>query len=168
MKAWWTGNELGPYEMAFVDYARSGDPRLGSFSMLRMSKNADFWGAVQTGRKTIDLGGPGVSKFVDLDNDGVPEFVHWTDAELDERFVKDRNLPPLLSERTWRRTDEGFQLLDRRTVPTPFATYVLFLRALSNGSTALARSLTATQEVYTKAQTLKLGTFATKDSWRAA
>ena len=168
MKVWWTGNELGPYEMALVSHARAGNPRLGAFSMLRMSKNADFWGAVQTGKKTIDLGGPGVSKFVDLDNDGVPELVHWTDAELDDRFVKDRNLPTVLSERTWRRTDEGFQLLDRRTVPTPFATFVLFQRALSNGQAELARSLTSTAAVYTKATTLKLGTYSAKGSWRAS
>jgi hypothetical protein len=168
MKVWWTGNELGPYEMGLVDHARTGDPRASTFSMLRISKSADFWGAIQAGRSTIDLGGSGTSRFVDLDNDGVPELVHWTDAEGDERFVKDRNLPVVLSERIWRRTDEGFRLLDRRTVATPFATFVLFLRALTNGQTALARSLTSSQAVYTKAQTLKLGTYSAKDSWRAS
>jgi hypothetical protein len=168
MRVWWTGNELGPYEMGLVDHARKGDPRVATFSMLRISRNADFWGAIQAGKRTIDLGGPGVSRFVDLDNDGVPELVHWTDAEGDERFVQDRNLPVVLSERTWRRNDEGFTLLDRRTVATPFATFVLFLRALTNGQTALARSLTSSSTVYTKAQTLKLGTYNAKDSWRAA
>jgi hypothetical protein len=168
MDAWWTGNELGPYEMGIVDHRRTGDPRAATFSMLRMSRKADFWGAVQAGNKTIDLGGSGPSRFVDLDNDGVPELVHWADADQDERFVRDPNLPALISERIFRRTDEGFRLLDRRTVQTPFSTFVLFLRALENGQTALARSLAATPAVLAKAQALRLGTFSAKGSWRAS
>ena len=168
MDTWWTGNELGPYEMGLVDYVRAGDPRAGTFTMLRMSRQADFWGAVQTGTKTIDLGGPGPSRFVDLDNDGVPELVHWGESVPDARFVQDPNLPKLLSERTYRRSDEGFRLLDRRTVQTPFSTFVLFLRALESGQTSLARSLVTTPAVYTKAQALKLGTFVAKGSWRAS
>jgi hypothetical protein len=107
MKTWWTGNELGPYEMGLVDHRRSGDPRAGTFTMLRMSRKADFWGGVQTGTKTIDLGGSGPSRFVDLDNDGIPELVHWAESEPDARFVRDPNLPTLLSERTYRRTDRA-------------------------------------------------------------
>jgi len=168
MKTWWTGNELGPYEMGLVDHKRAGDPRAGTFTLLRMSRKADFWGGVQTGAKTIDLGGSGPSRFVDLDNDGVPELVHWADSEPDARFVRDPNLPALLSERTYRRTDEGFVLLDRRTVQTPYSTFVLFLRALTTGQAALARSLVTAPALYTKAQALKLGTFTAKASWRAS
>jgi hypothetical protein len=170
MDTWWTGNELGPYEMAIVDYRRSGDPREGFFTMLRISRQAEFWGAVQSeNRRPIDLGGPGPSQFVDLDNDGVPEFIHWATSQPDPRFVKNTNLPPILSERTWRRTEEGFQLLDRRTVPTPFSTFVLFLRALENGEAGIARSLVTTPALYVKAQSLlKLGTFRAPSSWRAA
>jgi len=168
MKTWWTGNELGPYEMGFVDHKRSGDPRAGTFTMLRMSRKADFWGGVQTGTETIDLGGSGPSRFVDLDNDGIPELVHWAESEPDARFVRDPNLPTLLSERTYRRTDKGFVLLDRRTVQTPYSTLVLFLRALETGQTGLARSLVTKPALYTKAQALKLGTFTAKSSWRAS
>jgi hypothetical protein len=168
MAVWWAGNDLGPYEMGLVDYRRSGDPREGSFTMLRISRQADFWGAVQTVNKTIDLGGPGPARFVDLDNDGVPELAHWAASKPDPRFVANTNLPPILSERTWRRTELGFQLLDRRTVPTPFSTFVLFLKALESGQVGLARSLVATPAVYTRAMTLKLGTFRAPASWRAA
>ena len=168
MDTWWTGNELGPYEMGLVDHKRTGDPRAGTFTMLRMSRKADFWGAVQYGDKTIDLGGPGPSRFVDLDNDGVPELVHWAESEPDARFVKDPNLPTLLSERTYRRTDEGFRLLDRRTVQTPYSTFVLFLRALETGQASLAQSLVSTPGVYSKAVSLKLGTYKAKGSWRAS
>ena len=168
MKVWWTGNELGPYEMALIDYKRKGNPREGAFSMLRLSRAAEFWGAVQFPGKTIDLGGAGLARLVDLDNDGVPELAQWTTSEADARFVQDPNLPPVLSERIYRRTDGGFRLLDRRTVPTPFATFVLFLRALETGQVALARSLVSSPAVYTRAQTLKLGTFHAPGSWRAS
>jgi hypothetical protein len=167
MKVWWTGYELGPYEMALIDYKRKGNPREGAFSMLRLSRGAEFWGAVQFPGKTIDLGGAGLARFVDLDNDGVPELAQWATSESDARFVNDPNLPPVLSERIYRRTDDGFRLLDRRTVPTPFATFVLFLRALETGQVALARSLVSSPTVYTRAQTLKLGTFHAPGSWRA-
>jgi hypothetical protein len=168
MDVWWTGNELGPYEMAMVDFARAGNPRDGHFTMLRISRQAEFWGAIQAGTKTIDLGGPGPARLVDLDNDGVPELAHWATAEPDARFVADPNLPPLISERTWRRTDEGFKPLDRRTLPTPFSTFVLFLRALETGQTGLARSLVAQPSVYLKAQSLKLGAVRAPRSWRAS
>jgi hypothetical protein len=136
--------------------------------MLRISRQAEFWGAVQAPGKTIDLGGPGPARFVDLDNDGVPELAHWATSQPEERFVPDPNLPPIVSEQTWRRTDEGFTPLDRRTVPTPFSTFVLFLRALESGQTALARSLVAAPAVYLKAQALKLGTYHAAKSWRAS
>lgn len=168
MDVWWTGNELAPYEMALVDHRRAGDPREGFFTLLRISRQAEFWGAIQSGRRSIDLGGPGPARLVDLDNDAVPELVHWATSEPDARFVKDPNLPPVLSERTWRRTDDGFRLLDRRTVATPFSTFVLFLRALESGQAGLARSLVATPSVYVKAQGLKLGTYRAAASWRAS
>lgn len=168
MDVWWTGNELAPYEMALVDHRRAGDPREGFFTMLRISRQAEFWGAIQAGKRTIDLGGPGPARLVDLDNDGVPELVHWATAGPDARFVKHPNLPPLVSERTWRRTDDGFRLLDRRTVATPFSTFVMFLRALESGQVGLARSLVATPSIYVKAQGLKLGSYRAPASWRAS
>ena len=140
MRVWWTGNELGPYEMGLVDFRRTGDGREGYFTMLRMSRSAEFWGVIQMGRKSLDLGGPGTARFVELNNDSYPELVHWATLEPDPRFVVDVNLPVLLSEQTWQRADEGFTLLDRRTVPTPFGTFVLFLRALERGQTSRARA----------------------------
>ncbi len=162
---WWTGNDLGPYEMGIVDYRRTGDPREGYFSMLRLSRNADFWGAVQYGKKSFSLGGPGPARFVDLNGDGVPELVNWSVSPPDPRFVADQFLPPLLAESSWMRTDDGFAPLDHRTLPTPFATWVLFLRALTGGQTALARSLCATPEPMLSAQRLKLGLVSAKNSW---
>ncbi|MEP7029257.1 MAG: hypothetical protein ABI960_11735 [Candidatus Eisenbacteria bacterium] len=168
MDVWWTGNELGPYEMALVDYRRTGEPRAGFFTMLRLSRQGEFWGAVQYAGTSIDLGGPGQARLVDLDNDGVPELAQWATSEPDARFVPDMNLPPILSERIWRRTDAGFRLLEKRTVATPFTTFVLFLRALEGGQAALARSLAATPAIYAKALSLRLGAFHAAKSWRAS
>ena len=165
MAVWWTGNQYGPYEMGLVDYRRAGDPNEGFFSMLRLSRQADFWGAVQYGKKSFSLGGPGPARFVDLNGDGVPELVNWVVSDPDPRFVHDANLPPLLLEQTWIREDDGFSPLDRRSVPTPFATFVLFLRALEAGQAALARSLCTSPLPYTEAVRLKLGLVTAKGSF---
>ena len=63
------------------------------------------------------------------------------------------------------RTDDGFQPLDHRTLPTPFATWVLFLRALEAGQSALARSLCTGPAPLLAAQRLKLGAVTAKESW---
>jgi hypothetical protein len=165
MSVWWTGNQYGPYEMGLVDYRRTGDGNEGFFSMLRMSRNADFWGAVQYGRKSFSLGGPGPARFVDLNGDGTPELVNWVKSDVDPRFIPDANLPPLLLEQTWQREDDGFAPLDRRSLPTPFATFVLFLRALGAGQAALARSLCNGPVPYAEAVRLKLGLVTAKNSW---
>ena len=78
----------------------------------------------------------------------------------------DPHLPPLLSERLWQRTDTGFVMFDRRTVPTPFATWVLFLRSLTAGEAATARALVASPAVLARARTLGLGAVAAKESWQ--
>lgn len=167
MDVWWTGNPLGPYEMGLLDRRRVGDPGETFFTMLRISRLAEFWGVIQYGRKDVDLGGRGPARFVDLNNDAIPELVNWVESAPDPRFVVDPHLPPILSERLWQRTDSGFVMFDRRTVPTPFATWVLFLRALGAGETATARALVATPAVLARARTLGLGAVRAAGSWRA-
>ncbi|MGH7726596.1 MAG: hypothetical protein ACREOU_14305 [Candidatus Eiseniibacteriota bacterium] len=166
MDVWWTGIDVAPYEMGLVDYLRSGDGRQGFFTMLRISRLAEFWGVIQKGRKDVDLGGPGPARFVDLDHDAVPELVSWTESAPDPRFIDDTALPPLVSERTFHRSDKGFELLERRTVASPFATFVLFLRALETKELSLARTLSSTSTIVTRANTLRLGSFKQKDSWQ--
>jgi hypothetical protein len=167
LDAWFTGIEVAPYEMALIDRRRTGNPRESFFTLLRMSRQADFWGVIQSGRKDVDLGGPGASRLVDLNGDGVPEIVNYSESPPDPRFVVNHSLPPLFSERVWERRDDGFQLLDRRTLASPFATFVLFLRALELRNVSVARELAATQAIVTKAQNLRLGTYAAPKSWIA-
>lgn len=163
---WWTGIDVAPYEMGLLDFRRSGDGREGFFTLLRISREADFWGVIQRGRKDVDLGGPGPARFVDLDHNSVPELVSWTESAPDPRFVQDAGLPPVLSERTFHRTDQGFVLLDRRTLASPFATFVLFLRALGARELALARTLAASPTIVPRANQLRLGTYKAKQSWQ--
>jgi hypothetical protein len=167
MDVWWTGNDLAPYEVGLLDRRRTGDTRETFFTFLRMSRLGDFWGVIQYGRRAVDLGGRGPARLVDLNDDAIPELASWVESAPDPRFVVDPHLPPLLSERLWQRTDSGFVLFDRRTVPTPFATFVLFLRALTAGETATARALVATPAVLTRARALGLGTVRAKGSWQA-
>lgn len=166
MDVWWTGNALSPYEAAFLDRRRTGDTRETFFTLLRISRGADFWGVIQSGRRSVDLGGRGPARFVDLNDDAVPEVVSWSESTPDPRFVVDPHLPPLLSERLWQRTDSGFVLFDRRTVPSPFATFVLFLRALTANETATARALVASPAVLTRARALGLGAVSGKQTWQ--
>lgn len=166
MDAWWTNDPRGPYELGILDHRRTGETREPFFTLLRLSPQADVWGVIQYGRRHVDLGGPGPARFVDLNNDATPELVNWVESAPDPRFVDDANLPPILSERLWQRTDSGFVLFDRRTVPTPFATWVLFLRALAAGETATARALAVSPAVLTRARALGLGAVQAKESWQ--
>jgi len=166
LKVWWTGNPLGAYELGLLDRRRNGDTRETFFTMLRISRLADFWGVIQWGRKDVDLGGRGPARFVDLNDDATPELVNWVESAPDPRFVVDPHLPQILSERLWQRTDSGFVLFDRRTVPTPFATWVLFLRSLAAGETATARALVATPAVLARARALGLGAVTAAQSWQ--
>ena len=166
LEVWWTGNPAGPYEAGLLDHRRTGETGDTHFTLLRMTHDAQAWGIVQYGRRGVDLGGRGPARFVDLNDDAIPELVSWVESAPDPRFVVDPHLPVLLSERLWQRTDSGFVLFDRRTVPTPFATWVLFLRSLSAGETATARALVAAPAVLTRARTLGLGAIKAKESWQ--
>jgi len=167
LEVWWTGKSESPYEAAFIDHRRTGETREPFFTLLRMSPRADFWGIVQAGRRDLDLGGRGTARFVDLNDDAVPELLAWVVSPPDVRFRAGPDLPPLLSERIWQRSDSGFVVLDRRTLPSPFATFVLFLRSLETAQSALSRDLVTAPAVLTKARTLKLGTFKEAGSWES-
>ncbi len=167
LEVWWTGNPGGPYEAGLLDRRRTGDTAETFFTLLRMAPNARVWSVLQYGRRGVDLGGRGPARFVDLNDDSIPELVSWTAVTPDPRFVVNSHLPPLLSERLWQRSDSGFVLFDRRTVPTPFATWVLFLHALGAGETVAARALVASPAVVTRARVLGLGAVRAKDSWQA-
>ncbi|MEO6463037.1 MAG: hypothetical protein ABIP29_08160, partial [Candidatus Eisenbacteria bacterium] len=166
LEVWWTGAADGPYEAGLLDRRRTGDTAEAFFTLLRLAPNAQVWSVIQYGRRGVDLGGRGPARFVDLNNDALPELVSWTEAPPEPRFVVDSRLPPLLSERLWQRTDSGFALFDRRTVPTPFATWVLFLRALGAGETVAARALVTAPAVVTRARALGLGAVRAKGSWQ--
>jgi len=165
LEVWWTGHSEAAYEAALIDHRRTGETREPFLTLLRMSPRADYWGVVQAGRSELDLGGRGQARFVDLNSDNTPELLAWVESPPDARFVPGPELPPLLSERIWQRSDSGFVMLDRRTMPSPFATFVLFLRALETAQSALARELVSAPAVLTKARTMKLGTFREPGSW---
>jgi hypothetical protein len=165
LEVWWTGDPNGPYEAGILDRRRTGETRDVHFTLLRMSANAAVWGVVQYGRRSVDLG-RGQARFVDLNDDASPEIVSFSEADPDPRFHVDVHLPPLLSERLWQRSDTGFVLFDRRTVATPFATWVQFLRTLQAGQTTAARALVTAPAVLTRARTLGLGAVNAKESWQ--
>ena len=154
-EVWWTGRESAPWEMALLyDVGREGDsaPEL---IFMRMIPTGVGWEPVQAGVGSLDLGGKGTARFADLDHDGIPEIVSWVDGVPDSMFAPCHELgcPQLITERMFA-LERGYELYDQRTVATPFATLVLFMRALHSGQTALAQSLTTGPSVMNKAREL--------------
>ena len=154
-QVWWTGRESSPWEMALLyDVGRvsNSEPEL---IFMRMVPTGAGWEPVQAGVGSIDLGGQGSARFADLDHDGIPEIVSWVAGVSDSLFVPCRELgcPKLITERTFV-LQRAFELYDQRTVATPFAAFVLFVRALTSGQLPLAQSLVTSPAVLAKAREL--------------
>jgi hypothetical protein len=116
----------------------------------------------------VDFGGKGTAAFTDLDNDGIPEIVSWVRGVPDTLFVPCNEIgcPELLTERTFA-LERGFELYDQRTVATPFAALVLFVRSLAGGKEAIAQSLVTHPEVIEKARALGWASLHHKGAFRA-
>ena len=128
---------------------------------------AEFWGAVQYAGKTIDLGGAGLARLVDLDNDGVPELAQWTTSESDPRFVRTR---------TCRRCSRSASIA-APTTASACSTGAPSRRRSRPSCCSCARSgavrprsrarWSRRRRSTPRRRTLKLGTFHAPGSWRA-
>jgi hypothetical protein len=167
-RVWWSGREAAPWETALiydVGRAGAGEPEL---IFMRMVATGAGWEPVQAGVGSIDLGGKGTARFADLDRDGIPEIISWVAGVQDSLFVPchDVGCPDLITERTFV-LERGYELYDQRTVATPFAAFVLFVRALTSGQTALAQSLVTAPAVLAKARELGFTRFHQPGVFRA-
>jgi hypothetical protein len=147
MRAWWTGEPSGPYEVGVVDQSRTGEPDL-HVTLYRMSPDANYWDLIQYEGYGPDLGGVGSATWSDLNGDGVPELVAWVRTANDSLFTECSECPRLISETTWVRRRHGFEPLETRLLPTPYASFSLFVHLLAQGDRAgAARLLTQPAEV---------------------
>jgi hypothetical protein len=141
-RIWHTGYPDHAYSWGVIENARYGSGPL-KFTLLRLSENGYYWTADQYPGKGPDFETRGDASFVDINNDGVPELVTWTDTEADSIFSECMGCPKLVTESTWIERDEGFELSESRLVPSTYATWTLFLRLLRSGSTGAAGRLLA-------------------------
>ncbi len=142
MRAWWTARREHPYSWAVVEH----DPMHGGGIQLlffRLSEDGYVWELLQYAGNGPELGGPGETQWADLNHDQRPELTVWTDAHLDSAFERCPDCPRLMNERIYVERSGGFELHDSRLVPSPFSTFVLFVRLLREKNLPAARRLLA-------------------------
>ena len=138
IRVWRTGKTEYPYEWGVLDETRAGMLRL---TLLRLSPAGSVWGIQQDEESAPLLGEAGEAAWLDLNQDGYPEFATWTHGATDSLFTECPDCPRLLTERIYVEDPEGFQLQDERLLPTPYATLVYFVRLLIDGKLVQAEKL---------------------------
>jgi hypothetical protein len=138
MRVWRTSSPGFPYECGILGETHA---RLLRFTLLRLDPGGMSWGIQQDERSLRVLGEPGEAGWLDLNQDGRPEFVSWTNSATDSLFTECPNCPKLITERTFVEDAEGFDLQDERLMPTPYAAVVYFVRLLIDGKLAQAEKL---------------------------
>ena len=138
MRVWRTSRREYPYEWGIVEETRAG---LLRFMMLRLSPGGTVWGIQQDEERYPLLGEPGDVQWPDLNADGQPELVSWTRGPTDSLFTECPDCPRLITERTFVEGRDGFDLLEERLLPTPYATLVYFVRLLVDGKLTQAQRL---------------------------
>jgi len=138
MRVWWTGWKQAPYGWGVVDRSRDGELR---FTLFRLAPNGSFWNLIQYADSSSQLGGAGSVAWVDMDRDERPELVAWVANDGDSLFEECPDCPKLLNELTFTERPEGFGLHDTRVVPSPYATFTLFIRLLIENNRSQAARL---------------------------
>lgn len=156
LSVYWTGEEQAPYEAGVLFYEGFGRKREPMLYLFRLTPTGAAWLPAQTGDDDIDLGRRGTAAWADLDRDGKPELISWTEGLPDSFFIPCEQLgcPEILTERIFVRTPSGFRLYDQRSVASPYATLVLFVRALARREESFAQTLTSRPTVMAKVREL--------------
>ncbi len=141
MRVWWNGERDAPYKWAILDRSR-GDVTVMRFMLFRLTADGRLWRPAQYEGSGPDLGDAHTAGFSDLNGDGLPEMVSWSEAPSDTLFEACTGCPRRLIERIYaERKDEGFALHDSRLVPAPYSMFVLFIRMLVDNNRAAAARL---------------------------
>ena len=168
MRVWWTGMPDYPYEWAVVDEdGRTANDEPGAlyFSLFRLTPTGSHWTLQQDEETLPVLGEPGEAQWADLNRDGRPELVSWTRSRTDSLFVECRDCPRLLTERVFVRGRDAFELHDERLLPSPYATFVRFVRLLLDRNTEAAKRLLEVPSRVTDAVALGFGTRRGPGTW---
>ena len=142
MRAWWTSRTDWPYEWAVVTDNPNDNDRM-NLLVLRLNPEGTFWVLVQYENAGPDLGGPGEALWADVNRAGDPEMIVWTEARADTSFELCPECPKLRLERMYVMRSTGYELYDSRLVPSPLATFSLFIRLLQQQNRTAAQKLLA-------------------------
>lgn len=164
MRVWWTGQREAPYEWGILDETRGTPPRFG-LGLLRLSAEGYFWNLIQYENNGPDLGTPGEAVWADLNRDGVPEVVSWNEVEADSMFALCSGCPKLIEERIFTDRPEGFVPHDSRVLPSPFASFTLFIKLLQDRNRIAAMKLLVHPEKIDEAIALGWGTRRGRGTW---
>jgi hypothetical protein len=141
MRVWWSGYHDQPYSMGVLDReaTAAGTIRL---TLFRLGNDGGYWNLQQYPGDGPDMLGGGEAAWVDINNDLRPELVAWLKAKNDSLFDACLDCPSIIHEYTFTESESGFSLHDLRVLPSPYSTFTLFIRLLSEGNrTAAARLL---------------------------
>jgi hypothetical protein len=140
MRVWWTGLENSPYQVGVLDVARGGND-LRRFTLLSLTQGGASWMPVQYEGNGPDFTGARDVGFADLNRDGTPELIAWTQATPESLFESCSGCPPLLTEQIWVLRGGRFAIDDSRIVPSPWSTFLVFIRLLRDNNRAGAARL---------------------------
>jgi len=139
MKVWWTAGASAPYEWAVLD--RTPGKEGFNFTLFRLGGEGYYWRADQFEGVGPDLGDALEAGLLDINRDGRPELLAWAKATPESLFEACSGCPSLMSELVYTESAQGFELDDSRLMPTPYSTFVLFIRLLRQQNHAAASRL---------------------------
>jgi len=141
IRSWWGGRSSSPYSTAIVYEARGGGRPAHGFKYLELSSDGYYWNLIQYEGNGPELGVGGDATFADLNGDGRPELVAYSEAPPDSILTTAPPVSPLIREAIFTERGRGFVVYDARIVPGPLATLDLFLSWLRQGKPDNARHL---------------------------
>jgi hypothetical protein len=140
MRVWWTARQEAPYAWGVLSRPRASDAPW-RLVLLRLAPSGILWRLVQ-----YDFGGPdfargGHAAWIDANGDQTPEIIAWSRDRSDSTFEECVGCPGVLVEQLFTEREAGFDLYDSRILPSPWATFQLFVRLLRDGNRAAASRL---------------------------
>jgi hypothetical protein len=142
LRVFWIGAPEAPYEAALIHHEGDGERRSPVISTLRLSPNADVWFPRQMSSQAVRLDGTGDAVWADVNNNGLPEVVSWTESHPGPpfEFCDAANCPHVIVQSVFGRLPNGrFTQIERREMSLPIRSLVRFVQALRHGEAAAAR-----------------------------
>lgn len=140
LRVWWAGYREQPYSLGVIDHEITTTGRI-RVTLFRLNATATALVTVQHPDEGPDLEGGGEAAWADINSDGRAELVAWVRAENDTLFESCLSCPYIIREHTYTESIAGMRLHDLRILPTPYATFSLFIRLLADGNRAAAARL---------------------------